>query len=69
MDGLSDSHITAQFLHKELPIKIARRAIELQTLPSGLSQKPYVLKACLWCWVVMRVGFALSVCSSPPAAV
>lgn len=36
--------ISAQFLHKELPIRIARRAIELESLPSGLSEKPAVLK-------------------------
>lgn len=36
--------ISAQFLHKELPIRVARRAIELQTLPYGLSEKPAVLK-------------------------
>jgi pyruvate dehydrogenase kinase 2/3/4 len=36
--------ISAQFLHKELPIRIARRAIELETLPYGLSEKPAVLK-------------------------
>lgn len=36
--------ISAQFLHKELPIRIARRAIELETLPYGLSHKPAVLK-------------------------
>jgi len=36
--------ISAQFLHKELPIRIARRAIELDNLPYGLSQKPAVLK-------------------------
>ncbi|KAL9255916.1 [Pyruvate dehydrogenase (acetyl-transferring)] kinase, mitochondrial-like protein [Drosera capensis] len=36
--------ISAQFLHKELPIRIARRAIEIETLPFGLSQKPAVLK-------------------------
>ncbi|KAM7493045.1 hypothetical protein LguiB_027654 [Lonicera macranthoides] len=48
VDGLSVSHISAQFLHKELPIKIARRAIELQTLPYGFSQKLAVLKvSCL----------------------
>ncbi|KAG6498571.1 hypothetical protein ZIOFF_038291 [Zingiber officinale] len=37
--------ISAQFLHKELPIRIARRAIELESLPFGLSEKPAVLKA------------------------
>ncbi|WOL10227.1 pyruvate dehydrogenase (acetyl-transferring) kinase, mitochondrial [Canna indica] len=36
--------ISAQFLHKELPIRIARRAIELESLPFGLSEKPAVLK-------------------------
>lgn len=36
--------ISAQFLHKELPIRIARRAIELESLPYGLSMKPAVLK-------------------------
>ncbi|KAL0787457.1 hypothetical protein Bca101_003703 [Brassica carinata] len=39
--------ISAQFLHKELPIRIARRAIELETLPYGLSEKPAVLKEIL----------------------
>ncbi|KAK8948056.1 hypothetical protein KSP40_PGU011687 [Platanthera guangdongensis] len=43
--------ISAQFLHKELPIRIARRAIELENLPFGLSQKPAVLKLifCVLC--------------------
>lgn len=36
--------ISAQFLHKELPIRIARRAVELESLPYGLSQKPAILK-------------------------
>lgn len=36
--------ISAQFLHKELPIRIARRAIELEKLPYGLSEKPAILK-------------------------
>ncbi|KAI5572279.1 hypothetical protein POPTR_010G002000v4 [Populus trichocarpa] len=40
--------IAAQFLHKELPIRIARRAIELETLPYGLSEKPAVLKVRDW---------------------
>ncbi|CAK9160881.1 unnamed protein product [Ilex paraguariensis] len=40
--------ISAQFLHKELPIRIARRAIELQTLPYALSQKPAILKVRDW---------------------
>ncbi|BFG14803.1 pyruvate dehydrogenase (acetyl-transferring) kinase mitochondrial [Prunus yedoensis var. nudiflora] len=40
--------ISAQFLHKELPIRIARRAIELEALPYGLSEKPAVLKVRDW---------------------
>ncbi|PKA62306.1 [Pyruvate dehydrogenase (acetyl-transferring)] kinase, mitochondrial [Apostasia shenzhenica] len=40
--------ISAQFLHKELPIRIARRVIELENLPFGLSHKPAVLKVRDW---------------------
>nr|ABW03160.1 mitochondrial pyruvate dehydrogenase kinase isoform 2 [Pisum sativum] len=40
--------ISAQFLHKELAIRIARRAIELENLPYGLSQKPAVLTVRDW---------------------
>ncbi|GKB25826.1 pyruvate dehydrogenase (acetyl-transferring) kinase, mitochondrial [Tanacetum coccineum] len=40
--------LAAQFLHKELPIRIARRAIELQSLPYGLSEKPAILKVRDW---------------------
>ncbi|RDY04355.1 [Pyruvate dehydrogenase (acetyl-transferring)] kinase, mitochondrial, partial [Mucuna pruriens] len=40
--------ISAQFLHKELAIRIARRAIELHTLPHDLSQAPPVLKVRDW---------------------
>ncbi|KAI6692852.1 hypothetical protein NL676_020562 [Syzygium grande] len=40
--------ISAQFLHKELPIRIARRAMELENLPYGLSEKPAVLKVRDW---------------------
>lgn len=40
--------ISAQFLHKELPIRIARRALEIETLPYGLSDKPAVLKVRDW---------------------
>ncbi|XP_055822214.1 pyruvate dehydrogenase (acetyl-transferring) kinase, mitochondrial-like [Solanum dulcamara] len=36
--------ISAQFLHKELPIRIARRALELEDLPYGLSSKLGVVK-------------------------
>ncbi|KAK6930358.1 Branched-chain alpha-ketoacid dehydrogenase kinase/Pyruvate dehydrogenase kinase, N-terminal, partial [Dillenia turbinata] len=40
--------LAAQFLHKELPIRIARCAIELESHPYGLSQKPAVLKVRDW---------------------
>lgn len=40
--------LSAQFLHKELPIRIARRAMELEALPHGLSHKPAVLKVRDW---------------------
>ncbi|KAJ8430882.1 hypothetical protein Cgig2_011345 [Carnegiea gigantea] len=40
--------IAAQFLHKELPIRIGRRVIELENLPFGLSEKPAVLKVRDW---------------------
>jgi len=40
--------LSAQFLHKELPIRIARRAVELHSLPYGLSLKPAVLKVRDW---------------------
>jgi pyruvate dehydrogenase kinase 2/3/4 len=36
--------ISAQFLQRELPIRIARRALELDSLPFGLSNKPAILK-------------------------
>lgn len=40
--------ISAQFLQKELAIRIARRAIELESLPYGLSKKPAILKVRDW---------------------
>lgn len=61
--------ISAQFLHKELPIRIARRALELQTLPYGLSHKPAVLTvkpicfACFW-KLNFWVFFQFCVCDS-----
>lgn len=36
--------LSAQFLHRELPIRIARRAVELDDLPFGLSDMPAILK-------------------------
>ncbi|KAK8445840.1 hypothetical protein SEVIR_9G394500v4 [Setaria viridis] len=40
--------LAAQFLHKELPIRIARRALDLESLPFGLSSKPAILKVRDW---------------------
>lgn len=40
--------ISAQFLQKELPVRIARRVIELENLPYGLSEKPAILKVRDW---------------------
>ncbi len=38
----------ARFLHKELPIRLARRAAELESLPYGLSQCPSVQRVRSW---------------------
>jgi hypothetical protein len=54
--------LSAQFLHKELPIRIARRAFELEYLPFGLSNKPPVLKVRRR--VLHRPPVCLSVCLS-----
>ena len=32
----------AQFLHKELPVRLSQRAVELMNLPHGLSDVPGV---------------------------
>lgn len=40
--------VSAQFLHKELPVRLAHRVIELENLPYGLSEKPPVLKVRDW---------------------
>jgi len=40
--------ISAQFLHKELPVRLAHRVAELENLPYGLSQKPQILKVRDW---------------------
>ena len=55
--------LASQFLYKELPIRIARRTIELESLPYGLSQKPAVLKVIFYFYfphvsfLVFFVGF------------
>uniref|UniRef100_A0A7N0UIP9 Protein-serine/threonine kinase n=1 Tax=Kalanchoe fedtschenkoi TaxID=63787 RepID=A0A7N0UIP9_KALFE len=40
--------ISAQFLHKELAIRIARIAVDLERSPYGLSEKPAVLQVRDW---------------------
>ncbi|KAA3467884.1 pyruvate dehydrogenase (acetyl-transferring) kinase, mitochondrial [Gossypium australe] len=52
--------ISGQFLHKELPIRIARRAIELESLPYGLSEKPAVLKVPSFFYAFLMGRFFLS---------
>lgn len=37
--------LSAQFLHNELPVRLAHRVAELENLPYGLSAKSPVLKA------------------------
>ncbi len=36
--------LSAQFLHNELPVRLAHRVAELENLPYGLSAKAHVLK-------------------------
>ena len=40
--------MSAQFLHNELPVRLAHRVAELENLPFGLSTKPHVLKVDAW---------------------
>ncbi|KAJ3193822.1 hypothetical protein HK101_004037 [Irineochytrium annulatum] len=37
-----------QFIHNELPIRLARRAVELETLPDALSKMPSVIRVKNW---------------------
>jgi hypothetical protein len=53
----------AQFLHKELPIRIAPRALDLDSLPFGLSTKPAILKVVYPLFLVSASG--LMVWSGP----
>lgn len=39
--------VSSQFLHKELPVRLAHRVTELENLPYGLSAKAPVLKVSL----------------------
>lgn len=40
--------LSAQFLHRELPVRLARRVAELENLPYGLSSKPQVVRVRDW---------------------
>ncbi|EFJ20563.1 hypothetical protein SELMODRAFT_93519 [Selaginella moellendorffii] len=40
--------LSSQFLHKELPVRLAHRVMELDNLPYGLSEKAPVLKVRDW---------------------
>ncbi|CAM9933725.1 unnamed protein product [Ectocarpus sp. 4 AP-2014] len=44
----------AQFLHREVPIRFAKRALELRHLPYGLSHTAPVLEAAEWYARIMR---------------
>lgn len=44
----------AAFLHREVPIRFAHRAMELQNLPFGLSEKPAVMKAAGWYYDIVK---------------
>lgn len=40
--------LSAQFLHNELPVRLAHRVAELENLPYGLSARPHVVKVRDW---------------------
>ncbi|KAI5060155.1 hypothetical protein GOP47_0024575 [Adiantum capillus-veneris] len=40
--------LSAQFLHKELPVRLAHRVLELESLPYGLSEKDPILQVRQW---------------------
>lgn len=40
--------LSAQFLHNELPVRLAHRVAELENLPYGLSAKPQVMRVRDW---------------------
>ena len=53
LDFLSQStekhlKLSAQFLHKELPVRLAHRVAELENLPCGLSDKAPILAVRDW---------------------
>ena len=49
--------LSAQFLHNELPVRLAHRVAELENLPYGLSAKPQVIRVSFECDVRIAVSF------------
>ena len=56
----------AQFLHRELPVRLSQRAVELMNLPHGLSDVPGIqqvrLLACVCAYVCCVCPRCLCVC-------
>ena len=48
--------LSAQFLHNELPVRLAHRVAELENLPYGLSAKPQVMRVSIECYVHTAVS-------------
>ena len=51
--------LSAQFLHNELPVRLAHRVAELENLPYGLSAKPQVLRVSLYIYLSSQSAFML----------
>ena len=49
--------LSAQFLHNELPVRLAHRVAELENLPYGLSAKPQVLRVRLFTFICMQQSY------------
>lgn len=59
--------LSAQFLHKELPVRLAHRVAELENLPYGLSAKRAILQASQRSRVLcVRVGSGRGRAPAPP---
>ena len=61
--------LSAQFLHNELPVRLAHRVAELENLPYGLSAKPQVLRVRMimrgWLYLGLRKLKQSRTCSKP----
>ena len=47
--------LSAQFLHNELPVRLAHRVAELENLPYGLSAKPQVMRVSFECTLLYQL--------------